>query len=184
MRGLETILFWMMAVVGGAALGMCLILPPWLEYKAQLVRLQVADGQVAALDERLSASKKQIEHLRDDPAYVLRVARQEFGQSIETPGTQTLAVDPAAVAATEAEAPHSTAVPPEPDEVLPELSQALQQVIQSYPHANLFVSEQTRPAVMTLGAVLLGGAIVLLGRPSPRLMHSVTLVETPSPGDQ
>lgn len=174
MRGIETIMFWLMATMGGGALALCLIMPPWLEYQAQLERLKVADAQVVALDQRLAATRKQIEHLREDPAYVLRVARQEFGQSIEAPGTQTFAVEPIA-AATTADPLPSTAVPPEPEEVLPELSVFLAQVIARYPQVGLFVSEQTRPTVMGLSTVLLVTAIVLLGRPSPRTRRAIVL---------
>ncbi len=182
MRGVETIMFWLMATLGGAALALCLVLPPWLEYQAQFERLKAADAQVVALDERLSTARKQIEHLREDPAYVLRVARQEFGQVIETPGTKTLAVDPGAVASTSAPPPVSTAVPPEPDEVLPELSFFLAQVVARYPQVGLFVSDQTRPAVMGLGAVLLISAVVLLGRPSPRTRRAIVVHEPQEAG--
>lgn len=171
-------MFWLMAMMGGVALSLCLIMPPWLEYQAQLERLKAADAQVVALEQRLAATRKQIEHLRDDPAYVLRVARQEFGQTIEVTGTQTLAVEPVGAAA---DSPPSAAIPPAPDEVLPELSVFLGQVIARYPQVGLFVSAQTRPTVMGLGAVLLVTAVVLLGRPSPRTRRAIVLQEPDKP---
>lgn len=163
MRSFEAILFWSMALVSGAALALCLLLPPWIEYQAELQRRQIADAQLAVIEQRLASARRQIDHLRDDPAYVLRLARQEFGQAVDTPGTETMWID--ADPSTDAPPPPATTAPASERDVLPELSAVLSEMTQRYPHVSLFVSDATRPGVMLMATILLLTAVVLLGRP-------------------
>lgn len=170
-RGLETLIFWLMALVGGGALAPCLILPPWLEYKAQLERRRAADAHVAELQQRLRSAEKQLDHLRNDPAYLLRVAEAEFGTRLDTTGAQTVLVEPSPTDRPELRvetpaAPHAAAAPdPEP---LPELSIYVEQMLLRYPHAHLFVDPHTRPVIMGLGGALVLTAVGLLGRAGVR----------------
>lgn len=165
MRGLETLLFWLTLLASAALLAPCLILPPWLEYQAQRDRLQAARRQVEALEFRLRSVEKQISHLQNDPAYVLRLAQEEFGETILPPGAETVRIE------TGPQSGPSTLPPPEPageapaaEDVLPELSAFLARVLQRYPHAQIFVHPRARPVLLVLGGVLLLTAIVLLGR--------------------
>jgi hypothetical protein len=170
MRSLETLLFWFMTLAGVAALAPSLILPAWLEYEAQLERRQVAEAQVAAQQFRLQAVQKQIEHLRNDPAYVMRVAQQEFGRSIDGAKSETIYVDPSP----DESDPQPPALAPagldpnDPDQIIPELSAFLEQMVQRYPHTYLFVHSRTRPVLMAAGGLLILTAVVLLGRAGVR----------------
>ena len=93
-RVLETVLFWFMIAAGAAAIAPCLLLPPWLEYQAQLARRKAVEEYVAACKYRAESARKQIEHIKNDDAYLLRLARQEFGQAIRTPNVETVLVGP------------------------------------------------------------------------------------------
>ncbi|MCK4342474.1 MAG: hypothetical protein KAY37_12210 [Phycisphaerae bacterium] len=164
-RGLETVLFWAMLLLGTAVLAPCLILPPWIEYQAQLERRKAAEAYVAALEQRLRAAEKQIDHLQNDPAYLLRLAQREFGDDIPTPGAETILIDPSPnepAALSDDETGIATDAAGE--EFLPELSTFLERVIRRYPRARLFVDSRSRPVLMGLGGALLLTAMVLLGR--------------------
>lgn len=161
MRRMEALLYWIMVLAGAAALAPCIVLPPWIEYQAARAAREAAAQRVVDEQLRLAAVRKQREHLETDPSYLLRVARETFG--IAGPGGPPPRVaipitdDPAAAGV--------SPVAPEAD-VLPELSEFLQQVLRRYPQAGLFVSPDTRPLMMGLGATLMIGAIVLVGVPS------------------
>ena len=165
MRGLETLLFWLTLVASAALLAPCLVLPPWLEYQAQRDRLQAAQRQAEILASRVQAVEKQIDHLQNDPAYVLRLAQQEFGEAILPPGAETVRIE-MGPDTFESNGPTAASVEPLPaaEDVLPELSAFLQQVLQRYPHAQVFVNPRSRPVLLGFGGVLLLTAIVLLGR--------------------
>ena len=163
---IEGLLFWVMALLGGAALAPCLILPPWLEYQAQLERRKAADAYVRALKQNLDTAQKQIEHLRNDPAYIMRLGEQEFGDSIHLPKVETVLIAPSPDSADDSGLTPETnpaAAANEP-ELVPELSAFFERVLRQYPHAWLFVNSSTRPVLMSLGAALLVTAVVLLGR--------------------
>ncbi len=171
---IETLLFWLMALIGGAALAPCLILPPWLEYQAQLERRKAADAYVQALEQNLRASEKQIEHLHNDPAYILRLGEQEFGNSVHLPKAETALIAPSPAGSDEDESSAATQPSRRSDELVPELSAFFEQMLQRYPHAWLFVNDSTRPVLMSLGAALLLTAVVLLGRAGIREARAQT----------
>ncbi|HPM25219.1 MAG TPA: hypothetical protein PLP66_15025 [Phycisphaerae bacterium] len=160
----NTVLFWVMTLLGAAALAPCLVLPAWLERQAQLEYLQATEAHLQSLQARLLMARKQIEHMNNDPAYVLRLAEQDFGHSLRLSDSQPVQVVPGAPV--DAPAP-----PPIPsglfvstqDELLPELSDFLARVMQRYPRTRVFVDSRTRPAIMIMGATLLLAAVVLLG---------------------
>ncbi len=165
MRGLETLLFWLMMIAGAAALAPCLILPAWLEHQAQLERRLAAQAYVTALQFRVDTVQKQIEHLRNDPAYVMRLAQQEFGHGIDASKSETILIEPSPDEGfVGPPAPAASADPNSSDEIIPELSAFLEQAIQRYPHAYYFVHGRTRPVLMSIGGTLLLTAAVLLGR--------------------
>lgn len=162
----ETALFWAMMVAGAATLAPCLVLPAWLEYHAQRLRLAAAREVQAHEQARAAAVRKQVEHLHDDPAYLLRIAEHEFGQSLNLPDVRTIRIAPSPDAA-----PADGPPPPVTDgaaDVLPELSAFVRQVLQRYPRVELFVSPTSRPILLAMGAGLLLAALLLLGSPAWR----------------
>jgi len=162
---LNTLLFWGMMILGTAALAPCLVLPPWLEYQAQLDRRRAAERRAAAMEQRLASVQKSIEHHRTDPAYILRLAEQEFGDSIDLPDVETILIDPSPEADSNVDTGRLIAdedVLPE-DELLPELSAFLEHVLRRYPHTRLFVTDATRRPLMVMGGVLIAAAVLLLG---------------------
>jgi hypothetical protein len=174
-----TILFWAMVLTGAAGLGPALILPAWLEYQAALAARERARQRVSEVEKQLVGTHKQIEHLRNDPAYNERIARTELG--VVTPGVETILLDPprqneastatgAAARARSGGSVTAASAPPQPapeDALAPELSATIAAALQRYPLARIFILDETRPYVMVLSAALLLAAILLLG-PSTR----------------
>jgi hypothetical protein len=165
-RGVEFVLFWLMTLIGAATVVPCLVLPPWFEYKAAVEELESKQLLVTQLEAAMVKAQKQREHLENDPAYVLRLAQQEFGNIAL--GVETVMVGPG-----------SREDPPVPwpaaplsaaaveGHVAPELSAYLERVWQRYPQAVLFARKDTRPLLLGLGTTLILGALLLLGRPRP-----------------
>lgn len=166
-RGFEALLFWAMALTSGAALALCLVLPPWMEYQATLAQREASRARLAAVERRLEAVQRQNEHLKNDPAYLMRLARQELGGSIQFPGAAAIRISPSEQQLAWDEWAAQQAAPDEVEDVLPELTVFLKQVLDRYPQAYLFVNEQTRPILIGLASLMLLTAIVLLGRGVP-----------------
>ena len=154
------LLFWLMALTSVAALAACLILPPWLEHQAALQLHAEARRHVAELEARLQVLEKQIAHLRNDPAYVERLAHEEFG--IATPGVQTILLERSASAASHPAGDHTSAPTVGPgEEATPELSALVAEALERRPLVSVFVLDQTRPIVMAMSAALLLAAVLL-----------------------
>ena len=159
-RFATTLLFWFMFLAGGGALFACLFLPPWLELRA-LREAYAADRQhTHKLEQQLERVTKQIEHIQSDPAYLERLAQEEFGT--ETPGVQRIPVEIADNAApTEANAAPTS----QPDE---SFEAALERATQRNPFVAIFVLDATRPIVMVMAGVILVAAFVLVCRDADR----------------
>lgn len=164
-RHVETVLFWLMLLLGAALLVPGVLLPPWLEYKAQHERYLAAQEALAGLEHRLEAVETQVEHLRDDPAYAIRLAEREFRDSVDLPGTERVPI-------ASGQAPmHDQAAqspPAEASSPLPALSEFVDQTLARYPYSRWFVQSRTRPIIMLVGAGLLLTALVFLGRAGTR----------------
>lgn len=166
-----TFLFWIMAPLGGVCLAATVILPAWLEYLA-LVDVRVrASERVAALDERLAAADRQIEHLQNDPAYIERIARTEF--RLETPGVQSILIEPGSLEGGDLPTNEPDAAPPLSP--LVEVGATIEQTIQRYPALSIFVVNPTRYYMMGFSAFVLVTALVLL---SPRRPQAIAPLET------
>ena len=154
-------LFWFMILGGAVILAPCLILPAWLEYQASLALRVRYEQQLELRQTKITKLRKQRNHLEKDDAYVLRLAHEQL--KIETPGVQRIPVEPSAL-------PHGTATPTEPaasseDELAPELSAIIEDVILRYPLVSMFVRPETRPSLLLIGSGLILTAIILLGAP-------------------
>jgi hypothetical protein len=165
-RGFQTLFFWVTVLLGTALLAPCLLLPAWLERQAQIEYLKAHEQYLAALKYRLQATQKQIEHLNDDPAYLLRLAEQEFGGSISVPNVESILIEPGPDsdnARSGPPAPESGTPGERADQLLPELSTFIDQAMQRHPYGQVFLDSRSRPLIMALGGVLLLTGIVLLG---------------------
>jgi hypothetical protein len=171
---LDTVLFWLMMLLGAAPLVPCLVLPAWVERQAQIECLQAHREYLAGLEYRLQTARKQIEHLQNDPAYVLRLAEQDFGASLKVPNVETIRIEPGPAAEDasgchgDATRRHATPTDRFDNELFPQLGVFIDQVMQRYPHAQVFLDGRTRPLIMLMGGVLLLAGILLLGTPQPR----------------
>ncbi len=167
-RGLETLLFWLMALAGGAVLIPCLLLPPWLEYQAQRERYAVAKANQDAARLAAERAEREIQFLREDPAYVLRLAEQEFG--LGPANLVTVPVGPTPPEHPDVPIPGPAAHPPDASApaLLPELTEFVARVQARYPYTDFFVSEPSRTVFMIVGGGLLLTAIVLLGNAGQR----------------
>jgi hypothetical protein len=162
-------------LLGAAVLVPCLALPPWLEYQAQLERRRAAEQYVAQLEQRVADAEDQLDHLQNDPAYLLRLGEREFGDSLDLPPGEMVRVAPSP----ESDAPPlPPAEPPASPELLPEFSAFLHTVLQRYPATHLFVSQGSRPIMMLIGITLLLTAFILLGKAGlPARQRTTTTTE-------
>jgi cell division protein FtsB len=160
-RGGTTLLFWLMFLLGGGSLFACLFLPVWLEARALREEHAAAQQRVTELEEHLTSLTKQIQHLQDDPAYLERLARREFG--IETPGIEMIWIDAPGSATQPTSAPTVANVDHEEA-----LAARIERAARTNPLVAVFVLDATRPVVMTMSAILLLVALVFLARPPGR----------------
>lgn len=159
-----TLLFWTMFVVGGLSLAVGMILPVWLEYRAEISRRDEAYRRLEDVKEQLVALERRIDHLQNDPAYLERVASREFG--FGTPPTEE------AVAVEIVETPTSGPVLLEAQGPADRVVAVIDEATQTHPLLRLYLLNATRPIVMGMSAGLLAAAILLLGR---------NIVRPPSP---
>jgi len=162
-NAIGTLFFWLMLALGAAGLAPALILPAWLEHQQARAALAAQQAQVADLEQHLRAIEKQIDHLNTDPAYLLRLAEQDFGH-LRVPNVETIRVAPGTTSE-EPPAPEQSPAPLTDISVL-ELDRYVDEFVRRYPHAYLFVDPQARPILMLLSGALIFTAIVLLGRSS------------------
>ncbi len=162
-RHAADLLFWFMLLAGGAVLTPALVLPPWLEYQASLDLKARHTQQVARWQAEVTKLRKQREYLENDEAYVLRLAYEDL--NLKTPGVERVPITPgeyAGVSPIEAEPPENAGPP---DELAPELSALVEEVLDRYPLAGMFLWPQTRPSLLFIGGGLVFTAVALLGEP-------------------
>jgi len=150
-----TVLCWLMLLAGGAALAACLILPPWREAHELRAEHAAAEQRLAELEHRLTVVTQQVEHLRNDPSYLERLARQEFGEPPPDVDFTPLELEPAA------QDPASEDAPAAAEE---DTGDALEQAAQRNPIVSVFVLDETRPIVMVMSGAMMLVALVLLLR--------------------
>lgn len=161
-----SVLFWLLLLAGTALLAPCLLLPAWLEQQAEREWLVAYQAHVAALQYRLRSVQKQIQHLQHDPAYVLRLAEQDFGE-LKVPHIETVRIEPSPPE-TDAEPP-APAVAESASERLPELASFIEALLQRHPRTAAFLDQRVRPWLLGLGGGLIVAAIGLAwldGRPA------------------
>lgn len=148
----------LMVAAGGAAFFLSAYLPPLLELRALRVEYENTRARVAELEERLLRVSKQMEHMRDDPAYWERLMRKEFGTT--TPGVQGLPVDvrPNPVESV-------AAGPVQPERVF---DLDLEEVVWNHPFLAVFVLDETRPLVMAISGVVVLTSIFIMFRSGAR----------------
>ncbi|MFH1745990.1 MAG: hypothetical protein ABIG44_02985 [Planctomycetota bacterium] len=157
---LGDLLFWLMMLVGAAVLAPCLILPAWLEYRASVQLKTLRQEQVARRQAEVDKLRQQREQLLTDDAYALRLAREHL--NVDVPGVERIPVVAGPVEPAEINV--KALFPPEPDneEIVPELAALIENLVQRYPMAQMFVRPETRPALMFIGGGLIITAIVFL----------------------
>lgn len=170
-RAFSAFMFWIMTAAGAAVLVPCLVLPPWIEYRAASGQRRARLAHLATLQHRVASLQRQIDHLRNDPAYLERLAREEL--AIETPGVTVVDHDAPAM-----ELPDAAALDDSTDSTLdsdalsaafPRLAAAADAAVDSLPRwVAVFAAAETRPWVMGLSCALVASAVLLLGSPRRR----------------
>jgi len=153
----STVLFWAMFIAAGSCLAACLTLPAWLELRALRIAYARAQADVEDLEHRLTRFEKQIEHLKNDPAYIERLARKEFG--LDKPGVETIPLAPPT---------NDTLAAGPPTVEEPPLETLIARAAERTPWMSVFVSPDTRRHVMLIAGVTLLLSIVLLHRSTRR----------------
>ncbi len=153
-----TFLLWLMLLAGGLSLFACIFLPPWLETRQLRQEHEQTEQRVVELERQLTRLTKQIEHMKNDPAYLERLARLEFGT--QTPGVEVVPVE---IRPGPAILPDETGASVE-ETPAKELAEELEQATRTEPIVSVFVLDQTRPIVMVMSGVLIIVALVSLIR--------------------
>ncbi len=161
---LAAVLYWGMLLGGTATLVPCVVLPPWLEYQAQLRRRAAVQARLDTVENRIADMQKQIDHIENDPAYLFHLAEQEFGETYGQPDVETIPI----ATSTQPVIAEDDAEPEEESDPLPQLASFVEQTLREYPYTRLFASPNARPPLMAMGGGLILGAIVLLGNPHAR----------------
>lgn len=161
---LATLLFWIMAPLGGICLAATAVLPAWLEYQALVEVKARAEERVGALEQRLAAQDRQIEHLQSDPAYIERIARTEF--RIETPGVKSIMTEPSTP--DQGDMPLAEGNAPPPLGTLAEVGATIEQMIQRYPLLSVFVVNPVRYYMMGFSAAALLTSLIFLSVRRPQ----------------
>lgn len=160
-----------MILAGGSVLAASVLMPAWLEYQAARHMLVSADTYVSQLRERATSLSAQIRHLQHDPAYVERLAREEFGRP--KPDVRVIPMDALPAADVDADDEHDTAsAAPRRDEYSqlgattppPDLPAA----IATSPLTRIFLDDTTRQMAMIVSSATILAAIVLLCGGPPR----------------
>lgn len=157
-RALNAALFWLMILLGGAALAPCLILPALLEYEEQRDETLAAQRRNDDLRYRLKVVEKQLAAIEHDTAYRERLARLEFGAN--PPGVTPIVITPS-----QSEAPGPSDPPPSESPTPPpaEPPGLARDLLHEYPLAHMFVAPHTRPLIIALGGTMVAAAVILLG---------------------
>ncbi|RMG40584.1 MAG: hypothetical protein D6725_03125, partial [Planctomycetota bacterium] len=125
--------------------------------------LHAVEQRIARTDYSIRCARAQLRHLREDPSYLARLARREFGTPV--PGVRTVFVyqpadrppDPAPPPATDDNGQPARPVPPRDD-----LADRLERRVRQDPWLAVFVLPPTRPWVMLFSTGLLLSAWILL----------------------
>ena len=160
-RFVSSLLFWFMFIAGGGALFACLFLPPWLELRALREAYAADRRHTQHLEDQLARVTKQIEHIQSDPAYLERLAQEEFGT--ETPGVQRVPVE-----ITEDDVPIEANAATTSSEPNDSFEVALERATRRNPYVAVFVLDATRPIVMIMAGAILVAAFVLVCRDADR----------------
>lgn len=160
-RHFESLLFWAMTVLGAGVLIPCLILPAWFDYIAQArINADIA-AQREVLAGEVRTLEKQIQYQQHDPAAQEQQSAAEFGALPD--GVTPVIVDSPTAPHIEPEATTPATWQP------PSIDTTVRQLLSDYPAAKMFVTPETRPILMAMGAGLLLTAVVLLGQPASRV---------------
>ncbi len=147
------LLAWVLLVLGGVTLAAAVLLPPWLEVRELRRQRLLAEQRITRLEQRLEAVARQIDHIQNDPAYLERIGRREFG--VVPPGVEVIPVEPASPPG---------ATPIEPPTLGPPWAERLETAARNRPLVAVLLLPQTRPLVLALSAGAVVVALVLLNR--------------------
>lgn len=163
-RFLAWTMFWSMIVAGAAMLIPGILMPAYSEY--QIARQEHSNSRIylEELQKRHDRLKVQIDHQRNDPAYVQRQLQIEYG--ITPDGVQPLIIEADSneetpVAVSEFDSGEEPPIPPAATELARE-------AMQRNPLTPWLLDPRTRPIIMLCGVALILTAIFVLGRPAPK----------------
>ncbi|QOJ14622.1 MAG: septum formation initiator family protein [Planctomycetia bacterium] len=160
--------FWLLVATSAALLAPCALLPAWMEHRAARAAHADAQQRVLALSAENVRLARVIDHHRNDPAFIERHARREFG--LTPPGVE--AIPAPAQAPTEIAAAIGEAPPAPPSIIRADVETGVESFLQRFPQAQAYLDPHKRPMILAAGASLALIALVLLGRPAQRASRS------------
>ncbi|MBK8914921.1 MAG: septum formation initiator family protein [Phycisphaerales bacterium] len=156
--------FWLLVAASAALLAPCVLLPAWVEHRAARAAHGEAQQRVLSLAAENVRLARVIDHHRNDPAFIERHARREFG--LTPPGVE--AIPSPAQPTAYADIENSDAPPPPPTIISAEMEARVEALLQRFPQAQTFLDPHKRPLILAAGTALALIALVLLGRPVRR----------------
>ncbi|MFN0135952.1 MAG: FtsB family cell division protein [Phycisphaerae bacterium] len=153
-------LFWAMTLVGGGGLAAALWLPALLEYRDAQRRHADKSAQVAAMEYQNTSIEKQIEHSQNDPAYIERLARREFG--LQTPGVETVRLAAETLPTSAPATSPTSALSAAPQNEHEQRLAMIEHLARTNPLVSVFILPESRATIMCMCGGLLLAAIVLM----------------------
>lgn len=150
------LMFWLLVLMGFAALAPCILLPEWRHYESLKIEEQAQAHRLAMLQNRIAREQRLQEAMQRDPAVIARIAQRELGFRRPEEHAVSVSVD---VVSEPADAPF-TARPVRPP---PIVARALSW-LPDYNFDRVFCDPQARTRVMVMSVGLISVAFLLFGR--------------------
>jgi hypothetical protein len=161
--------FWLLLMLGFAALAPCVLLPEWRAYQAARIDEQIHRQRAEAMASMVDAQHSALQRMQRDPSVLVRLAQRDLRYRradhrpvsvLESPAAQQpLMINASDVLAAEVDAP----VQLEPVQPPEWVSQRLRW-LPAYDYDAVFCDKETRPVILTMSVGLIGLAMILFGR--------------------
>ncbi len=162
-------MFWLLLLLGFAALAPCLLLPEWREYQAIAVAEQIEKTRADAMEDLVQEKRRLLDRIQRDPAVVVRLAQREL--HYERADHYPVRVAGAGGRSVSIMAPTDVLPAIEPTSPIvinpPQLPVWLARwsdLLPPYNYDGVFCDNGVRPIIMAMSIALIGLSFFLYGR--------------------